>query len=264
MRQRPVPSDQRPVKGTFLCVICFFCFLCAVPPVYAGFPSVAATNGGNSGANTTSHTINLPTGINSGDLLIVIVSIDVVPTVTWPSGWTSTVLFTTAMPNNFATFTAAYRIADGTEGSTITITTSSSEGSAHTSWRITGYQGTPEFCGPTTANTSSPNPCALTPSWGADDVLWLAVCGYNGNHSITAYPANYSNTINNRWANSNGTGVGSGERLLNAASEDPGAFTLSASNDTAASTIAIRGAAAGTDQPPLRRQVITRALPTEP
>ncbi|HXE75321.1 MAG TPA: hypothetical protein VNN18_06780 [Candidatus Xenobia bacterium] len=217
---------------------------------------MAATNGGNSGANVTNHTFNLPTGIASDDLLIIIASFDAVPTVTWPSGWTQ--LIHTATTNNFATFDVYYRIADGTEGSTITVTTSTSEGSAHTSYRITGYQGTPEVCTVVVANTNVPNPCSLSPSWGADDTLWLAVMGYNGNHSISAFPTNYSNTISNRWASSNGTGVGSGERQLNAASEDPGTFTISASNDTAASTLAVRGAAAGADQPPLRRQMLAQ------
>ncbi len=237
-------------------ILLLLVLLVATLPAAAGFPTVAATNGGNSGANVTSHTVNLPTGISSGDLIIVMFSNDGDATVTFPSGWTNQ-LFSTAS-GTFNRFTVNYRIADGTEGSTITVTTSASEGSAHTTYRITGYTGTPEASTPATSGGSTtPDPSSLTPSWGADDTLWLAVQGNNGNVSVTAYPTNYSNGINNRWASTNGVGVGSAERTLNAASENPGTFTISASNSWVAATIGVRGTAS-TDQPPLPRRVITR------
>jgi len=62
------------------------------------FPFISTQTGGNSGANATSHTINLPAGIGVGDLLIVVFSTDGdAGTISgWPSGWTSLVAKTNA------------------------------------------------------------------------------------------------------------------------------------------------------------------------
>src|SRR5262245_35219583 len=106
------------------------------------FPNIVATNGGNSGANTTSHTVNLPDGSNvAGRLVIVIFATDGTTTPSWPSspGWTSLVAVTSAQA---CTLEVRYRILDGTEGyaatgQTITVSTGAvSEGSAHTSYLI--------------------------------------------------------------------------------------------------------------------------------
>lgn len=204
------------------------------------FPIVAATNGGNSGGNTTSHLVNLPTMPASvGSLLIVLFSVDGNPSVTWPSGWSS--LFATANGSTNR-LEARYRVADGTEVGTITLTTSASEGSAHTTYRITGHNSStdpPEAGISATGTNTNPDPPSLTPTGGAKDYLWLAVQGNDGNRSTDAYPTNYTNGINNRWASANGVGVGSARRLLNAASDNPGTFTISSSDDWVAQTLAV-------------------------
>lgn len=213
-------------------------------PVQAqtNYPVVAAENGGYHATSATEHTVNLPSGIQAEDLLLVFFVSDGTPTITFPEGWTQ--LFQTA-DDSAVKFGAWYRIADGGEGATITVTTSASEWTAHTSYRITGYSGTPEVGTPTTGASANPDPPSLTPSWGAKDTLWFAIQGNDSNKTVSDYPADYTDGRNDYGNSIVGCGVGSARRELNATSEDPGTFTLSASEQWIANTVAIQPAAVG-------------------
>lgn len=134
------------------------------------WPTVAAVNGGNDTVDQTSHTVNLPANIVSGNLLLVFFGSHGVPTITFPGDWTQ--LFQTA--NSSIMFGAWYKVANGTEGATITVTTSNVQETAHTSYRITDYQGVPQVGTSVGAYSSLPDPPSLTPSWGAQNTLWFA------------------------------------------------------------------------------------------
>ena len=98
---------------TLIVVLCLF-----ATPAWATFPTVAATNTSSS-APATSHTVSLPTGIVSGDLLIVTFASNAnAITHSWPAGWTELYDQTSGTMSG----SAAYRRADGTEGGTITVT----------------------------------------------------------------------------------------------------------------------------------------------
>lgn len=235
------------------------------------FPTVGTSNSGNSGANATAHTVTLPTSIASGDLLIVAFCHDdagatVTASVTTPaSGWTT--LVNNLVANALGTvgrLSVFARIADGTEGTTITVTTTGSEGSAYTTYRIpasswygnlTDGVNVATVSGP--AANANPNPPNLDPaSWGTEDTMWMVIYSWDGNVSHTTYPTNYaSNQLTNRWANTGGQGIASATRENAAASEDPGTATISASEQWAAVTLAVRPAGAATPAsfiPPLR------------
>ena len=206
------------------------------------FPQVAAVNGGINVVTSTSHTVNLPAGIEAGDLLLVFFASDGYPTISFPAGWTQ--LFQTN--SSFAVaFGAWYRIADGGEGATITVTTPLGEMTAHTSYRITGYSGTPEAGTPAIGFSYYPNPPGLTPTWGAKDTLWFACEGNDYTRPVTAYPTNYTDSRNDYCDQYSGCGVGTARRELNAATEDPGTFTISLSDQWVANTVAIQPAEAG-------------------
>lgn len=209
------------------------------------FPAVAAREDSIKTPAGTTHAVDLPAGVVSGDLLIV--SFTAFETssivVTWPAGWTSLI----SAHHNASTSTAfteiRYRVADGTEGATISITTNESQESSHRSWRISGQHTTsaPEGAAATGSSTT-PNPPALDPAgWAAEDTLWLAIAAIDhGTRTFSAFPASYVNTFDH-----DGLGVpnaGYGERSLNAASEDPSTFTISQTTAWAAFTIAIRPA----------------------
>jgi hypothetical protein len=206
------------------------------------FPTVAArATDVNSAA--TSQALNLPSGISAGDLLIITIQVPqgVPQTITWPSGWTQ--LYNQANGGNNVQGAAAYRVADGSEGSTMTITLSGSSTVASVAFRITGHDSAiaPQAGTVATGTSSTPNPPSLTPTGGAKDYLWIVCCA-SDTADVTAAPTNYSNFTQPGAL----PDIGTAERLLNAASEDPGTFTIAASDEWVANTIAVHPAASAT------------------
>ena len=51
--------------------------------------TIAAVNSSQQSTNSTTQTVALPSGITSGDLLIVFMNPGAQATGTWPAGWTS-------------------------------------------------------------------------------------------------------------------------------------------------------------------------------
>lgn len=196
-------------------------------PIIAGTSTSMETNG------VTSHTVSLPANIVSGDLLIVLFcGRDVSSaTINFPAGWN---IIKTGLNGSSEIFKSAYRVADGSEGSTITVTTGSTGRSAHISYRITDYTSTPEG-----EVNSSINPPSLTPSWGTKDSLWIAVARLSAHGGTPAAPANYSDLQDVNPARD--TRGFSAVRNLNASSEDPGAFGGTAFGSVIGCTIGVQG-----------------------
>jgi hypothetical protein len=187
------------------------------------FPAVQDTNTSGETSDVTSHTVNLPANISAGDLLIVFFSCDGSTTVTWPDGWASIFHQT-----NSSTLDVGYKIADGTEGAAITVTTGAAEQSAHISYRITGNHrsAAPQASTGATGNSTAPDPDSLTPTGGAKDYLWIAVEGNDNTSAASAYPGNYTNGQTNAVGDAGGVNIAVARRELNASSEDPAAFTI--------------------------------------
>lgn len=201
------------------------------------FPVVRATNTSVTTPASTSHVISLPAAIVSGDLLIAIWNPDGTGAGTWPAGWTQ--LWATNLPANTGRTECRYRVADGTEGASITVTTAAAVTSSHATYRIDTFSGNAPEAGVTaTANSANANPPSLTPSWGAKDTLWIAVAAVD-NTDVTAAPTSYTNLL----TGATPTRLGTARRELNAATEDPGTFT-NASDQWGANTIAVEPAAA--------------------
>lgn len=202
------------------------------------FPDPADTNSGFDDTSTTSHSVSLPANIASGNLLIIFITSDTFTATASASGWTS--LYSTAS-GILSRGYCLYKVADGSEGSAVTVTFSANCTIAWSSYRITSFQGTPEAGTPATGSSASPNPPSLTPSWGADDDLWLVAAHCINSTSDLAAPTNYTGLIEvrNTALRSNGTAY----RQLNATSEDPGTFSNANNTEWTAGTVAVRGVA---------------------
>lgn len=201
--------------------------------------------------NVTTHTITMPSGITSGDLLIVFMAVDgSAGGVTPPTGWTEISL---SGSNSSVDEFFFWREADGTEGSTEDFTSGNSQKSGSIAFRISGAEDPDTTPPEVTTNSSSGNgsaadPPSLSPSGGSDDYLWIALVGASHQASPTAAPTNYSNL---QTANSGGGGgamAASAERTLTASSEDPGAFGSTALTSWDAYTVAIYPSAGGSAQ----------------
>lgn len=218
------------------------------------FPTVQARNHGAVETVQSTHTLNLPSGIQPGDLLIAVLHYGVTgATITWPGGWTAitggAVEATTGGAQGIA---SAYRKADGTEGASISVTSGINERICYQTYRISNAAD-PAVQAPEAASTANaasasvPDPPSLTPTGGAKDYLWLAAGGRSRatadtSNDITAGPTNYSSQQidTNTTLGANFNSSGTFERSLNAASENPGAFTTNGGSTVATGlTIAI-------------------------
>jgi len=227
-----------------MALVLSFSLATAVPALAA--PVVASVTETVFGTDTTNHNVNMPATVNAGGLLIVLFTNDGSATVTTPAGWTA---LASNSANGAVRLSVYYKIAAGTEGgTTVNFVTSASEEAAAQVYRITNWHGTtpPEISTAVTGTSTAPNPASLNPAgWDVADTLWLAVAGQDrGDQSgTTAYPASYTDGIS--ILSSDGTGscrTHSARRVLAAASEDPGAFTIPVSEEWVAFTIAVRPA----------------------
>lgn len=203
------------------------------------YPVVEGSNSSKENSNVSSHTVSLPSGIVAGELLLVFFRHGgtSTPSHAPPSGWG-----TLAQKAGTSRSSIFWRVATGSEGSTITVTTSSSIRTVHGSVRISGYAGDPEA---DFASTLVTNPPSLTPSWGSAKVLWLALVTMNrSNQTITSVPSSYTSVIN--VANTSSgldtyARLGLAKRTTTASSENPGDFTISGTAENPhAATIAIK------------------------
>lgn len=207
----------------------------------AEFPVVAATNT-NSISSTKNHVINLPSGIVSGDLLLAFLSITSSSSHVWPAGWTR---IAHSANGGDIRVSIGYRIADGTEGATITVATSANRADASISYRITGDNGSAPEVDSAIATSTTPDPPNNSPSWGVKDTLWIAVQGFNSaTATLDTYPSSYTD---GQTEGANAPEVSVARRELNAASENPGTFTISTSLAWVAYTVAVEPGAAGAD-----------------
>jgi len=219
------------------------------------FPTVQATNTSADTTATTTHTVNLPTGIVSGNLLFVVFGMAIPDgqVITWPGtpdvDWHEFYRVDQTAGAD-AGMAGAWREADGTEGATITVTTSLSTKSAHVSYRITDHED-PDTQPPQAATALGANgqsdPPSLTPTGGAKDYLWLAVSARtHDNTGVLTPPTSYGSIVEA----SGGTGSGGiltsvSQQNLNAASEDPASYTGGdALAEWTAATVAIHPASA--------------------
>lgn len=187
-------------------------------------------------------TLNLPSGIASGDLLVMFKEhyngLTGIPVLV-PSGWTSIQL------NHFgdsqqATL-IAHKVAAGTEGSSIAWPSSSGGAIATICLRVTGA-ALLEAATASPGSTASPDAPNLSPSWAVSDTLWLACLGWRGNgDELTGDPTSYGSAINV----SGGFDSVSARiltRNLNATSNDPSAWSFSTARFASAATVAIAAA----------------------
>lgn len=156
-----------------------------------------------------------------------------------------------------------WKVADGSEGGSVEITSGNSHVSVHVAVRITGGTGAPVI---SSVNVST-DPPSLTPPWGSAQTLWMALCTARGDTGltpqITGAPSSYSGLVA---IDNGGTGNASAAaavafRELAAASEDPGAFTVTGQVVAKAITIAIEPEVVAVDIDVPLSETVTESLP---
>ena len=180
-------------------------------------------------AASTSHVLNMPAGIEAGDLLVSTIGSGAVTGIS--AGWTTL----------DTGFSGAYRIATGTAADALTYTLSSAQTLVAIVRRIVNYVGAPESLSVTVTDLLSHNPPAVTPTWGAKDTLWLATTSCSAATPISGSPANYNvQTVYPAAGPSNYT-IANGWRKRKIATEDPSPYTTATNASSRSRTIAIQG-----------------------
>jgi hypothetical protein len=216
-------------------------------------PAVVSSAASTTTSNQSSHTVDLPASIVSGNLLLAFFACDGSRTVQWPAGWTEHPEM--GALNFRATLSCAYRLADGGEGASITVTTSGTERAAHQVYQIENAADPtvtpPEF---TTSAGSGPEPYLPinTVTAGVNTYMWFAVFAADviaGGNSVLVYPAGYSGGVETNPTNTSGSVLlGASRKVELTNSESPSAYLQSASEEWVSTTVAVHpsGQAGGT------------------
>ncbi|MGH9252771.1 MAG: hypothetical protein ACRD0W_25135 [Acidimicrobiales bacterium] len=233
----------------------------AFPIVEAQATSATTTAG-------TNHVVVLPSGIAAGDLILILMSI----------GSTAATLnvhadYTELLDENVAIgLNILYRWAAGGEANP-TLVSSANTRDATVTYRISGAENpatqAPQIGTTATGSSVNPNPPTCTPTGGAKDYLWVTFCGSAGEQAddgtyCTAFPANFTDAQAQKTCGVAGTNLGgmiaAASFQQNAASQDPGTFTVSENNTWRTQTVAVHPAAAPAEDPRPTRLVVVPSL----
>lgn len=197
-------------------------------------------------AVTTNHTLNLHSGtINAGELLFCHARSPIPTDYNWPAGWT--ILRNSSPDPADDQLSVAYKIADGTEGTTMALTLGTAARMGAIVWRITGTAPlVVEDRDGVTGTSTAPNSPSVSLGGGvARDVLYLTLASGDGTRTFNANPTGYANpTTFNHTGGDGGAGsawvAGASKQVLaTTGPEDAGAWGITVSSNWSAYTFPI-------------------------
>lgn len=166
-------------------------------------------------------TVTLPATIVSGQLLVASVVCDNKHNgLSWPAGWTEILDYSTG---NHVNWGIATRTADGTEGSSISVTVGTDRDFTCQVKRYSGWSAV-TFSSNTLGDSTSPNPPSVTAAGGAGDNLFHAVIGVRKG-SVSVVPSGYGGETANGFTGAFDTSLSISTKQSTAASDDPGTAT---------------------------------------
>lgn len=181
------------------------------------------------GGNTTSHTITLPTGITTGDKILI----GIVHKTYTPTGFTGySIIRSTDLNNDSAkgTLTTYLKTADGSEGATLTLTTAGTAHVAAVCYRLTcsNISGSTNYGSSTSATSSAPSSVS-------GNLKELLLLGFLDARKVETFPAGY--TEDDNYNSSGGTGsslvIHGAWKTISGSSETPGSISIDDSVDWA-------------------------------
>jgi hypothetical protein len=203
------------------------------------FPVTESTATYASSTTATIHSVTMPTGIVTGNLLIMISRVGLsTSTITTPAGWTLL-----GSRNSTGRTSIFYKISDGTESTSVDVTVSFGAYFSAITYRITGYTGVPELA---FEATNINNPPAITTSWSVAKNKFISILtNRRSDSTVTVAPTNYSNLLSVTQASSTLTTrvrISTAERDYESITDDPAVFTTVGTIDNPHSaTIVIKG-----------------------
>lgn len=206
------------------------------------FPVVSDPLVTSSAVSVTSMPVAIPKAL-SGELIVVGIIVRNDGTFTPPSGFS---LLGSQDSGGVGSFRIYTKVADGTENGSVTFTTGTGTTYVAHGLVVRGqYASSPiEATFSTSGGTpgSDVNPPSETASWGSAKNLFIAMMATTAEViTLSAYPTNYvRGKYDSVSAGGSSVSIGTAVRDLEAASDDPGIFTTSASRWWMAATVVIR------------------------
>lgn len=209
-------------------------------------PTVTATAVTTAGSTASADpSVLLPATVNPGEILVALIRKDNEAVMTWPNGWTKIVGDATDGADDQTS--CAWKVADGTEdGTSITISTGVSGKYAALSYSIAGANSIAVSTLATGAS-NAPNPPNFNFPGGTQDYLLLWMGGWEGEQ--TSPPAT---SLGGSWTNQIGSNSGTAGAVATncrvasarlslpaSSSFDPPSWTISASDDWTAFSVAL-------------------------
>jgi len=210
-------------------------------PFYLG--SGGATGDGNANteapAGVWAITIVLPVVIDPNDLLLLFLALSTTgAAITPPAGWT---LLCDDANGTDVRLVVFQRTATGGEDGAIESIEMS--GASRYAYRIVRYSGVSLIQTGTaaTGTSTAPDSSNLTPPWSSRNTTWITAFAIDGNTADPVTDPSLTVDAYNENDAASGCGLGFGYIDLNAASYNPGAWAVSASEQWVAQTIALAG-----------------------
>jgi len=209
----------------------------------------SAANTTQTSNNTEWGLQNMPAGIVAGDTLLAFVAVDGSnQSVQFnPTGLWVKLLDGAAGSDGSVTLAIAYKKAEG--GDTLSLTIGSAQQGSCRIIRVDTAEDpdtqAPEIGAVTTGSSATPAVGLITPTGGAKDYKYYAVCAHDRNRTFTSAPTNHQandGTLSSGGAN--GAQVSWGDHDANAATDDPDNFTYTASDGFATVVLVVHPAAA--------------------
>lgn len=217
-------------------------------------PTIVATTETSKSASSTSISAGTGSPLNGEGVLIFVSWDGGTGTVTFSGGYTE--LYDLNDDEGIADGAAAYKQAGASEPSTITITCSVSTRFAVVCFRVSGHLSfstqAPDFATVVNeGNTVTHDPPNVSVTGGSADILTFAACAYDTYTStVSTYPSSYTGTGTVQSGTSGAQcSMAYCSRALTAASENPGAYTLSATRRAVNGTVIIQAAGVASTLP---------------
>jgi len=190
-----------------------------------GFPQIeSGTAIGQETVNATSHSITMPTNVQSGELILALIGIDgteepVINTGVSGNNWTIE-----DSDNTSNTGQVIWKIAEGSNA--LTLTTTNSEKCGFIVYRINYFlPADPVKSTHATGSTINANPPSNTGDYGAVNYLWITCAITNDATIATSAPTDFSNLLTTPITTSSAP-VNTSDREFNTGvAYDPGNFT---------------------------------------
>lgn len=209
------------------------------------FPTLGTPVTTESGANVTTATIALPSGLTVGNLLIAFVQTADTGVISgFPAGWVQQQEDTNGGQRVIYT-----KAVSGDEGASLSLTSSVNTKFNALVVEVGNWYGG-EF-GASFASSevpylsSVPFPRAspsLTPNWGAADTLWFSAYMADSTNTIVTSPVGYTFLGSSAAATTAGSAIHVFTRAANQATEQPSDWTMSSQRNGAIYTLAVRPA----------------------